>query len=58
MVSINGVPIEDCEMSELERVAEELGEMLDNNEGTDGDALAYVEIENEISKRRERNGLD
>lgn len=58
MVSINGVPIEDCELSELQRVRDELGEMIDNDEGNEGDAVAYMEIEAEIARRRERNGFD
>lgn len=58
MVSINGVPIEEAETSELERVAGELGEMLDNDEGNSADAVAYVEIEAELAMRRKQNGTD
>lgn len=53
MVKVNGVLLEEAETEELERIHEELEEMLEEGEGTDGDAFVYVEIGNELMRRKE-----
>lgn len=52
MVKVKGKVIEEAETDDLERVHGELEEMLEEGEGTDGDAYAYVEIGNELSRRK------
>jgi len=53
MVKVNGVPLEEAETEEIERIRGEIGEMLDNGEGTDGDAFVYVELGQELMRRGE-----
>lgn len=52
MVKIKGEPIEEVRTKELECVHEELEQMLEDGEGNDGDAYAYVEIGNELISRK------
>lgn len=53
MVKVNGMSLEEADTEEIKRIREEIGEMLDNDEGTDGDAFVYVELGHELMRRGE-----
>lgn len=47
------MPLKEADTEDLEEVYEELDRMLEEGEGTDGDAYAYVEIGHELHRRKE-----